>query len=90
MKPGAIIYATMMGSKCWYFDNSSEYKDGLREVNINMNRLKVKGYFVNFTHSEEDLVRKFSMFKKIHVGYYDANYIETEGSDFHWIFIGMA
>ncbi|MDR1480997.1 MAG: class I SAM-dependent methyltransferase [Synergistaceae bacterium] len=90
MKPGAVIYATMMGSKCWYYDNSVDYKDGLREVDIDTPRLKIKNYFVNFTHSKEDLTRKFSMFETIHVGYYDAHYIETEGSDFHWTFIGRA
>jgi SAM-dependent methyltransferase len=90
MKPGAVIYATMMGSKCWYYNNSADYGDGLREVNIDTQRLKIKDYFVNFTHSEEDLLHKFSMFERIHVGYYDAHYIETEGSDFHWTFIGRA
>ncbi|MDR1471671.1 MAG: class I SAM-dependent methyltransferase [Synergistaceae bacterium] len=90
MKRGAIIYATMMGSKSWYYDNSAERENGLREVNIDTPRLKIKNYFVNFTHSEDDLLSKFSMFKRLHVGYYDARYIETEGSDFHWIFIGRA
>jgi SAM-dependent methyltransferase len=90
MKPGSAIYATMIGSKCWYYDKSVEYKDGLREVIMDTPRLKVRDYFVNFTSSKEDLLRKFSMFEKMHVGYYDAHYIETEGSEFHWTFIGKA
>ncbi len=90
MKPGAVLYATMMGTKCWYYDHSKEYRDGLREVSLNTERLKIKNYFVNFVSSENDLQKKFGMFKKVHIGYYDANYIENEGSDFHWTFVGQA
>lgn len=90
MKPGAVIYATMMGTKCWYYDNSKEFNDGLREVSIKTDRLEIKDYFVNFTASKDDLKAKFEMFEPIHVGYYDAHYIESEGSDYHWTFIGKA
>lgn len=90
MKPGAVIYATMMGTKCWYYDNSNPSEDGLREVVIKNGRLNINNYFVNFTSSKEDLKKKFDMFKPIHIGYYDADYIESEGSDFHWTFIGQA
>ena len=57
---------------------------------MNTSRLKTRDYYMTFTASEEDLIRKFSMFKKRHVGYYDACYREDEGSEFHWIFIGQA
>lgn len=87
MKHGAIIYATMMGTKCWYYDHSVEYKDGLRKVDFSTKRLQVKDYFVNFTKSDDELLQKFNMFKKIHLGYYDAKY--TEGSEFHYTFIGQ-
>jgi len=90
MKKGAIIYATMMGTKCdWFFDNSTDYKEGLRKVDFSTTRLQVKDYFVNFTENEGDLLKKFEMFKKIHIGYYDAKYREDEGSDFHYTFIGQ-
>jgi cyclopropane fatty-acyl-phospholipid synthase-like methyltransferase len=88
MKPGAILYATMVGTKCWYYAHSKEYRDGLREVTINNGRLKIHDYFMNFTDSKEDLLKKFEMFEPIHMGYYDAHYIEDEGPDFHWTFIG--
>lgn len=90
MKKGAIIYATMMGTKCdWFFDNSTDYEDGLRKVDFSTSRLQVKDYFMNFTENEENLLKKFEMFKKIHIGYYDAKYREDEGSDFHYTFIGQ-
>ena len=89
MKHGSIIYASMMGTKMWYYDHSVEWKDGLRKVDFSTKRLQVKDYFVNFTKSEDDLLQKFNMFKKIHLGYYDAKYREDEGSDFHYTFIGQ-
>ncbi|MFC1631091.1 class I SAM-dependent methyltransferase [Candidatus Omnitrophota bacterium] len=90
MKPGALIYATMMGTRCdRYYNNSVEYKDGLRKVDFSLKRIQVKDNFINFTESEADLLEKFKMFKKVHLGYYDAKYIESEGSGFHYIFIGQ-
>ena len=88
MKPGAIIYAAMVGTKCWYYDHSKEDVDGLRNVSISNGRLNFTNYFVNFTHSEQHLLEKFHLFEKIHVGYYDSRFSENEGSDFHYTFIG--
>lgn len=90
MKPGGIIYATMMGTKCWYYKHSQPCDNGMRVVDFKTSRLECHDYYVTFTESEEDLIHMFSMFKKLHVGYYDACYREDEGSDFHWIFIGQA
>lgn len=89
LRPRGIIYASMIGTKCWYFANSVPCEDGLREVRISTSRLQFEKYFVQFTESEEHLIQKFSMFKKLHVGYYDAKYSEDEGSDFHYVFIGQ-
>lgn len=90
MKEGAIIYATMMGSKCdWFYNNSVEYEDGLRKVEFSTSRIQLKNYFVNFTEDENDLLQKFNMFKKIHVGYYDDKFREDEGTSFHYTFIGQ-
>ncbi|KAB2952942.1 hypothetical protein F9B85_06640 [Heliorestis acidaminivorans] len=58
-------------------------------MDISTPRLNVKDYYVNFTETKEELIDKFSMFNKVHVGYYDAMYREDEGSDFHWTFIGQ-
>ena len=88
MKPGALIYATMVGTKCWYYDHSKEDVDGLRNVTISNGRLNISNYYVNFTHSEEHLRRKFHLFDKLHIGYYDSKFSEKEGGDFHYTFIG--
>lgn len=88
MLPGALIYATMMGPRNYYYKHSVARGGGLREVRFSKPRLKVSNYFVNFTRSPKDLLRKFRMFKKVHVGYYDALYREDEGSDFHYTFVG--
>jgi len=90
MKKGGLIYATMMGTRCdWFFENSVEHKDGLMKVNFSTTRLNVRDRFINFTEDEEDLLNKFKMFRKVHIGYYDAKYREDEGSDFHYTFIGI-
>lgn len=88
MKKGAIIYATMIGSQSWYYDHSTPEADGLRCVNIHSKRFNLENYHVNFTASTEEIISKFSIFKKIHVGYYDGIYSEHEGSDIHYTFIG--
>ncbi len=48
----------------------------------------MQDYFVNFMESEQELLDKFHMFEKIHVGFYDAVYREDEGSDHHYTFVG--
>ena len=78
MKPGAIIYATMMGIKHYTYKYSKKYKDGLRKIDFSLPRITVKNYFVNFTTSEKDLIKKFHRFRKCHVGYYDDKYREDE------------
>ena len=89
MKEGSLIYASMMGRGCWYYEHSTEYGDGLRKVAFQTERINLDNYFVNFTDSEEDLLDKFDMFQKIYVGLYDAQYREDEGSDFHYTFLGQ-
>jgi len=89
MRPGGIIYATMMGVRHYYYQYSEEYQDGLRKVEFNLPRLQLKNYFVNFTLSEEQLLEKFGLFRRYHVGYYDAKYREDEGSSFHYTFVGQ-
>lgn len=88
MCPGRYIYATMMGTRCWYYQHSRPDKDGLRKVDsLPGGRLTVNCY-INFTESREDLCSTFSLFEPLHIGYYDAVYREDEGSDFHYTFIG--
>ena len=89
MKPGAILYATMMGPGHYMYEHSQPYKDGLRKVDFSLPRLQVSDYYVNFTHSEDELIDRFSMFEKVHVGFYDAKYREDEGRSFHYTFVGQ-
>lgn len=89
MKPGAILYATMMGSQSHYFEHSTPFKDGLRAVNYSNSRKTVKNYYVNFTYSKAQLLDTFKLFNKKHIGYYDAVFREDEGSEFHYTFIGQ-
>lgn len=88
MNQGGIIYATMMGTKCWYYDHSVEYQDGLRRVDVSVARFTVKDYYVNFTENEEDLRRKFALFEPLHIGFYAAQYRADEGPGFHYTFVG--
>lgn len=88
MKPGAILFATMMGTQHYWYRHSSPHRDGVRKVEVDLPRVKLKDFFVNFTHSEKNLVEKFGLFEKVHVGYYDACYHEEEGSTFHYTFMG--
>ncbi|MCH7849434.1 MAG: class I SAM-dependent methyltransferase [Planctomycetes bacterium] len=90
MKPGAILYATMMGPGHYKYEHSQPYKDGLRKVEFSLPRLQASDHYVNFTHSEDELIDRFSMFEKVHVGFYDAKYREDEGASFHYTFVGRA
>lgn len=88
MKPGAIIYATMMGTQAWYYGKSTDAGDGLRNVTTGNDRLGLKDYFMQFVRSKEELIEKFSLFEPIRIGYYDAVWMEEEGSEFHYTFTG--
>lgn len=87
LKYGGIFVATMMGSRCFYFNNSTDYHDGLREVTLGM-RIKGTSY-INFTHSKKELADKFLPFSKKRIGYYDAIIRSDEGSGYHYIYIGQ-
>lgn len=90
MKKGSIIYATMIASKAdWYFKNAVELGDGLWKTDFCTERIKVENYFQNFTFDEKDLVDKFNLFKKIHVGYYQFRYREDEGNEFFYTYVGV-
>ena len=90
LKPNGIFYATMMGTECeQYYQNSEPYQDGLRKINFDTNRdLKVRDYYVNFTNSEDELVRKFDMFEPVHIGFYSAKFRSDEPKSHHFIFVG--
>jgi SAM-dependent methyltransferase len=88
LRDGGIFYATVMGTKHWYYDNSTPAEDGMREVNISGKRLTVSSFFVNFNDSEEDVKRKFHMFEPLHLGFYSQKYRADEGAGFFYTFVG--
>lgn len=90
MNRGAVFFATMMGEQSReYFDNSVPYKDGLRAVNFKSERREVRDYYMFFTKDEDDLKKRFSMFRPVHVGYYAAKFRQDEGDGFHYTFCGI-
>jgi len=92
LENNGIIYATMMGSNSMFYEDSTPYKNGLRKIETKSKRKKEKKKgvnFVNFTKSEEDLIKKFHMFKPLHIGFYDFKIRSDEGNDFHYSFIGQ-
>lgn len=73
-----------------FFDNSTSTKDDwLRNVDFSNERLTVGNYFMFFTHSEDDLVSQFSVFRPVHTGYYSAKLRSDEGDGFHFTFCGV-
>ena len=88
MKPGAFFCATMMGTKNGYYEHSSPFSGGMRSVSFKNSRLDVDDYYVNFIDSKEELINKFSIFEKMHTGFYDSCFREDEGCHFHWTYIG--
>lgn len=95
MEPGGVFFATMMGSSCWYHDQSEPAEDGLRLVRLDRTTdkgregLQTTTHYVNFTDDANHLARKFHMFKRCHIGFYDYRYREDEGSELHWTFFGQ-
>ncbi len=90
MRPGGVFFATMMGERSReFFDNSTEFKDGLRVVNFRNQRLEIKDYYMSFIRDEDHLKRKFEMFQPVHIGYYAAQFRSDEGDGFHFTFCGV-
>lgn len=81
MKPGAVLYATMIASESRFGRESKPGPDGLRHVDIDTGRYRVDS-FMNFTTDEKHLVARFPGFEPILTGYYDADW--GEGSEKHW------
>lgn len=88
MKAGGIIYATMIGKKCWCYAHSEAWKDGLRKFKVSNERAKIDYHYVNFIEDKEDLLKKFDLFEKLHIGFHAERYREDEGEDFHYTFVG--
>jgi len=91
MNTGGIFFATMMGTKSTeYFENSNPTEDEwLRKVDFSNGRIKCSDYYIFFVEDEDDLCKKFEMFKPLHLGYYCAKLNSNEGDGFHYTFCGI-
>ena len=90
LKPGGIFFATMMSSQHDYFGLSTPRDLGLRRVErpTALSNTAPASFEINFMESEEQLVNTFRLFKRLHVGYYDAVIREDLGNSHHYIFVG--
>jgi SAM-dependent methyltransferase len=87
LKPGGVIYATMIGSQSSaYADHSERVGNGLYRVN---ERVGGREHFINLTHSEEELARRFEMFQRRHIGFHAYQFREDEGSAFFYTYVGQ-
>jgi SAM-dependent methyltransferase len=83
-----VFYATMMGTKSWYWELSEESSGGMRKATLPAARLGGGAQYVNFVASEEELCAKFPMFEPVHVGFYSEKFRSDEGPGFHFTFVG--
>jgi SAM-dependent methyltransferase len=81
MKPGAILYATMIALDSQFGKISTDGPDGMRRL-VKSNERYDTDSFLNFVTDEADLVSKFPGFEPVLIGYYDADW--GEGSEKHW------
>lgn len=89
MKRGAWIYTTMMGTRHWYYDYAKPAGAGLWKIDLKCPRFTIKDYYLSFVKSEKEMLQRFALFKKRHLGYYAAKYRDDEGEDFHYTFVGQ-
>lgn len=89
MRPGGVLYATMMGTRCMFHEHSEPADDGLRKVTWDGPRYSLDDYFVNFVADRDDLVARFPMFDPRFVGWYADDIRGDEGEGFHWTFTGV-
>ena len=88
LKSGGVFFATMIGKSHYLYSYASTCHDGLYKV-IPDKRLSGQSVYINFVHSNKELEERFKCFKKVHVGYYDSCLRKDEGSDYHYVYIGV-
>jgi SAM-dependent methyltransferase len=81
MHDGGILYATMVGSRCWFSQVAEPQDNGMHKITAKTDRYDATS-FVTLTPDKETLISMFPGFKPLLVGYYDADW--GEGSEFHW------
>tara|TARA_A100001015_G_C14741432_1_gene613847 strand:+ start:36 stop:746 length:711 start_codon:yes stop_codon:yes gene_type:complete len=98
LKPGGYVFFTMKSEKSSYFrffSSKKRDKNGLTKVNLNSdNKYKkrqkqsVYYHYINFTKNENELKKKFKIFKPLNVGYYDGSLQNIIHSGHHFTFFG--
>lgn len=84
----AIIFASMMSPKNYYYTNSTKFDEWFRKVELN-GRLK-ETCEIHFIDTQKELEETFDLFKPLFIGDYDPiNFYNFEGSAHHFIFIGQ-
>jgi cyclopropane fatty-acyl-phospholipid synthase-like methyltransferase len=90
LEPGGVIYATMVSTQSQnLFDYSTSIGQGLREVSFKYKRYSVDSIPMNFTESEDHMLEKFKLFKKVHLGFYSDKFRDDEPSGHHYTFCGI-
>jgi cyclopropane fatty-acyl-phospholipid synthase-like methyltransferase len=98
LNPNGYVFFTMKSIKSdyWkYHSNKKSNKEDLTLVDLTKDkeykrRQKQETYkhYINFTKSEEDLKKKFKLFKPIKIGFYDGSLDSTSLSGYHYTFFG--
>lgn len=89
MEPGGVFYATMIGEQCTaHFENTEPVGDGLRRIGSSSSRSGEGCHYMNFIKDEDELKKKFEMFKPVHIGFYSDQFRSDEGVSFHYTFVG--
>ena len=83
-----LLYASMMSTSHTYYKFSKKTKfQWLRETNFSGKRFKIKNYHNFHCESEEDVCKKFSIFKKIYCGSYHLQIEKNETNNHHYIIL---
>ncbi|HPF98918.1 MAG TPA: class I SAM-dependent methyltransferase [Kiritimatiellia bacterium] len=91
LKPGGIVFFTMMGPKNYYIREHVKKVVGKRLCDVRIedraHRLYGVHEMIYLVKTRKELVSLFSEFECLSVGYFDQAMFDMH-SNFHWIFIG--
>ena len=97
LKPGGLVFFTMMGVNHYYYKFYSEkkHKNGLTTINLQKDssfkkrqQKDIYKHYINITKSEKHLVTRMSMFKKLALGFYDYSVGDSKLQAYHHTFLG--
>lgn len=91
LRPGGIVFFTMMGPKNYYITHHAKqiYNRRIYDVSIENQSHRLYGVreLIFLVRDEDDLCDIFSEFQLITTGYFDQSMFDLK-SNFHWIFVG--